>query len=139
MGIADGLSDPTFGGRFYARVVALQSILGKKELTAPLGPARREATRALPSAVAALQAQIGQAKDIAKLREPLPHRSPVTTQDYDLAVWQRRMAMLPCAAASVPPVSDDGRGSGGAGAPGLAGETGSSSALTAQQILDSAA
>ncbi|QEU09543.1 DUF6538 domain-containing protein [Paracoccus yeei] len=84
-------------GRFYARVavpVALQPILGKKELTAPLGADRREATRALPSAVAALQAQIGHAKGIAKLREPLPHRAPITTQDYGLAVWQRYMAML---------------------------------------------
>lgn len=85
------------GGRFYARVAVptkLQSILGKKELTAPLGPDRREAMRALAVAVAALQAQISHAKGIAALRDPLPTRNPITTQDYGVAVWQRYMAAL---------------------------------------------
>ncbi|AGT09258.1 tyrosine-type recombinase/integrase [Paracoccus aminophilus] len=85
------------GGRFYARMavpVALQPILGKTELTAPLGADRREAKRALASAVAALQAQISHAKGIATLREPLPHRPTITTQDYGIAVWRRYMAML---------------------------------------------
>ena len=85
------------GGRFYARVAVpadAQPILGKKELTAPLGGDRREAMKALPVAVAALQAQIRHAKGITALRDPLPQRAPITTQDYGLAVWQRYMATL---------------------------------------------
>lgn len=85
------------GGRFYARMAvpaALHTILGKKELTAPLGSDRRKAMRVLASAVAALQAQIAHAKGIVQLREPAHQRPTITTQDYGLAVWQRYTAML---------------------------------------------
>ena len=48
-------------GRYYARIavpVALRALVGRSELTAPLGGERRAAPSMLPEAVAGLQRQL---------------------------------------------------------------------------------
>jgi len=52
-------------GRYHARLVVpkdLRGIVGKSELRAPLGGDYRQALKLLPSAVARLQNQIGEAE-----------------------------------------------------------------------------
>jgi hypothetical protein len=52
-------------GRYHARLVVpkdLRGIVGKSELRAPLGGEYRQALKLLPSAVAQLQNQIGEAE-----------------------------------------------------------------------------
>ena len=83
-------------GRFFARLVVpkeLRGIIGKSELRTPLGPDRRGAMKLLPTAVAAMQAEINRAKREAHPERPDP-RDPFTTADYGRAVWQRYSAAL---------------------------------------------
>jgi hypothetical protein len=57
-------------GRFYARVAvpkALRSIVGKRELQEAIGAGRSEALRALPAAVARMQATIARAREEGKV------------------------------------------------------------------------
>ncbi len=64
-------------GRYYARVVVphrLRSILGKRELTSPLGADRREALRKLPAAVAGFQDMLASAE--ARLAAPTQRATP---------------------------------------------------------------
>ncbi|MFG6081394.1 hypothetical protein ACEUZ9_002014 [Paracoccus litorisediminis] len=83
-------------GRFFARLVVpkeLRGIVGKSELRTPLGPDRRGAMKLLPTAVAAMQAEI--AKAARQVHPDRPHqRDPITTQDFGRAVWQRYTAAL---------------------------------------------
>jgi hypothetical protein len=61
-------------GRFYARVAvpnAMRSIVGKREILEPIGADRTEALRALPAAVARMQATIGRAREEGKAGKPL--------------------------------------------------------------------
>jgi integrase len=61
-------------GRFYARVAvpqALRSTVGKRELLEPIGADRTQALRALPAAVARMQATIGRAREDGKVGKPL--------------------------------------------------------------------
>lgn len=83
-------------GRFFARLVVpkeLRAIVGKTELRAPLGPDRRAAMKLLPTAVAAMQAEIAKAKRLAH-PDRIDYRDPITTQDFGRAVWQRYTAAL---------------------------------------------
>lgn len=83
-------------GRFFARLVVpkdLRAIIGKSELRTPLGPDRRGATKMLPTAVAAMQAEINRAMREAHPDQPIP-RDPFTTADFGRAVWQRYSAAL---------------------------------------------
>lgn len=83
-------------GRFFARLVVpkeLRGIVGKSELRTPLGPDRRGAIKLLPTAVAAMQAEIIRAKREAHPDQPSQF-DPFTTADYGRAVWQRYTAAL---------------------------------------------
>ncbi len=83
-------------GRFFARLVVpkeLRAIVGKSELRTPLGPDRRGAMKLLPTAVAAMQAEISRAKREAHPDRP-DLRDPFTTADFGRAVWQRYSAAL---------------------------------------------
>jgi len=54
-------------GRFYARLVvpkSLRPVIGKAELTEPLGPDRRQALRKLPSAVARFQKRLADGRTL---------------------------------------------------------------------------
>jgi integrase len=67
------------GGRYYARIVVparIRSIVGKAELTAPLGGDRRLALRKLPAVVAGLQDRIsaGEAELRRRTHAPAPAR-----------------------------------------------------------------
>ncbi len=83
-------------GRFFARLVVpkeLRGIVGKSELRTPLGPDRRGAMKLLPTAVAAMQAEINRAKREAH-PDGLDLRDPFTTADYGRAVWHRYTTAL---------------------------------------------
>lgn len=83
-------------GRFFARLVVpkeLRGIVGKSELRTPLGPDRKGAMKLLPTAVAAMQAEINRAKREAH-PDGLDLRDPFTTADYGRAVWHRYTTAL---------------------------------------------
>ncbi|MFB9223437.1 DUF6538 domain-containing protein [Paracoccus cavernae] len=83
-------------GRFFARLVVpkdLRAIIGKSELRTPLGPDRRAAIKMLPTAVAAMQAEIAVAGRRVRPDQTTP-RTPVSTEDFGRAVWERYSAAL---------------------------------------------
>lgn len=83
-------------GRFFARLVVpkdLRAIIGKSELRTPLGPDRRAAIKMLPTAVAAMQAEIAVAGRRVRPDQTAP-RTPVSTEDFGRAVWERYSAAL---------------------------------------------
>ncbi|WP_156429254.1 DUF6538 domain-containing protein [Paracoccus aminovorans] len=85
------------GGRFYARVAVpahLRQIIGKTELVKPLGGERRAAMKALPAAVATLQRQIATAEATTAGDRLDDLRTPITTEDFSRAIWQRYSDML---------------------------------------------
>lgn len=83
-------------GRFFARLVVpkeLRGVIGKSELRTPLGPDRRGAIKLMPTAVAAMQAEINRARRDVHPDRP-DTRDPFTTADFGRAVWQRYIAAL---------------------------------------------
>jgi integrase len=79
-------------GRFYARVAvpqALRSIVGKRELLEAIGAGRSEALRALPAAVARMQATIERAREEGKVGKP-----PSLPRFKGRALSPREMALV---------------------------------------------
>lgn len=85
-------------GRYYARLVVpkdLRAIIGKTELSAPLGGDYREALRSLHSAVARLDSQIENARRIANAQMPLSKpNDKLDAGTFARAVWETYQRML---------------------------------------------
>ena len=85
------------GGRFYARLSVpehLREVIGRSELTKPLGGDRRAASRALSAAVTELRAVLDLAERQVSPRYMSSLRTSITTQDYGPAVWNHYLGML---------------------------------------------
>jgi integrase len=81
-------------GRYHARLVVpkdLREIVGKSELRAPLGGDYRQALKLLPSAVAQLQNQIGEAERKSGQISDIP-RYPMAADQMAHAHYTRRLA-----------------------------------------------
>jgi integrase len=81
-------------GRYHARLVVpkdLRGIVGKSELRAPLGGEYRQALKLLPSAVAQLQNQIGEAERKSGQISDIP-RYPMAADQMAHAHYTRRLA-----------------------------------------------
>ena len=80
-------------GRYHARLVVpkdLRKIVGKSELRAPLGGDYRQALKLLPSAVAQLQIQIGEAELKSGQVSDMP-RYPMAADQMAVAHYNRRL------------------------------------------------
>jgi integrase len=102
------------GRHFYARVavpVGLRSVLGKRELTAPLGPDRSLAIKALPGVVAEMKEQIRAARNqnTDKVIHQLVQRSSAPLSNRQMAQVHYQSELELDRARRFEPAADDAR------------------------------